>query len=65
MKRREKHMKEQNCVYKEKDSNTQRQETEEIAGREKLVEGAIRKTVKQGEICEEKSTQIVKTDKDE
>ena len=44
-------MEEQNSVNKEKDSNTQRQETQEVAGREKVGEGAIRKMEKQGEIA--------------
>ena len=51
MKRREEPMEEQNSVNEENDSKTQRQETEEVAGREKVGKGAIRKMEKQGEIA--------------
>ena len=38
-------------MNEEKYSNTQRQEIEEVAGRDKMGEGAIRKMRKQGEIA--------------
>ena len=40
-------MEEQNRVNREKDINTQKQETEEVAGREKVGKGSIRKMGKQ------------------
>ena len=42
MRRREQPMAQQNSINKEKESKTQRQETEEVARREKVGEGAIR-----------------------
>ena len=44
-------MEEQNRVNEEKDSKTQKQETEEVVGRKKVGEGAIRKVGTQGEIA--------------
>ena len=51
MRRREEHMKEQNNVNEEKDCNTQRQETKDVAGREKVDERVIWKIEKKGEIA--------------
>ena len=51
MRRREESMEEQNRVNREKDINTQKQETEVVTGREKVGKGAIRKLVTQGEIA--------------
>ena len=50
MRKREEPMEVQNSVNEESDSNTQRQETEGVARREKVGEGAIRKMGKQREI---------------
>ena len=41
--------KEQNRVNVEKDKNTKRQETKVVIGREKVIEGVIRKVRTQGE----------------
>ena len=51
MRRREEPMEGQNKINEEKDNNIQRQETEEVVGREKIGEGAIKKMGKQGEIA--------------
>ena len=50
MRRREELMEEQERVNKEKDIKTQRQEKEEITGKDKLSGGAIRKMGTKGEI---------------
>ena len=50
MRKREKAMEKQNRVNEEKESNTQRQEAEEVPGREKVDQGAISKMGKQREI---------------
>ena len=47
IRREEEPMEEQNRVNEEKDINTQKQETEEVAGREKVGKGSIRKMGKQ------------------
>ena len=46
-----KQMKEQNSGKEEKDNNTQRRESKEVAGKEKVGEGAIRKMGKKVEIA--------------
>ena len=50
MRRKEEPMEEQNSVNEEEDSNTQRQETEEVAGREKVGE-QLGRLGNQGEIA--------------
>ena len=63
MRRRDEPMEEQNRVKMKKMTNTQKQETEAVTGREKLGKEAIRKMETQGEIAtkpkpvEEKDTQ--------
>ena len=51
MRRKEEPMEQQNRINEEKNTNIQGEETEEVAGREKVDEGAIRKMGTQEEIA--------------